>query len=332
LDEGLKHSSGRLVLVLGMHRSGTSAVAEAVVRLGVSCGEGPRMMEGDQWNPRGYFEDVELIACNDAILEEMGAHWAGPPERVAPAFSPSGELSRRVQALVEKVAGKGRAHMWKDPRLCVTLPVWGPSLACSPTVIVWRHPWEVAQSVRARDGLPLEASALLWEVYTRGALANTARMPRMLVDYAAMTSDPEPTVEKLGAFLLENGIIDSKTAVKQASTAVDPKLRRQRDDTKAQDFEKTLTSSQQRLLASLNHGKMEAPDYGITRPSAGGYLQAVAMLQRANADRIRLGAEKDRFERSYNYIMSRPLMRIYQAVKRIMRRTFTRRADADRDM
>ena len=41
------------------------------MRMGVGGGDGQRVMAGDRWNPRGYFEDLELVACNDAILAEI---------------------------------------------------------------------------------------------------------------------------------------------------------------------------------------------------------------------------------------------------------------------
>ena len=82
-SERPREDRGRMVVVLGMHRSGTSAVAEAVVRLGVAVGDSLSMDGPSEWNPRGYFEDPELNRINDAVLEAIGGSWAAPPEPAA---------------------------------------------------------------------------------------------------------------------------------------------------------------------------------------------------------------------------------------------------------
>ena len=285
------------------------------MRMGVGGGDGQRVMAGDRWNPRGYFEDLELVACNDAILAEMDAHWAGPPEQTPDGFSPSDGLSERMRRLIEETTGECRNCMWKDPRLSVTLRAWEPMLEGSVAAIVWRHPWEVARSVAARDGLPMAAGVLLWEVYTRSAMANTAGIPRILIDYGKMTTDAEGTVSRLGAFLADNGIVAPGREMEEAVRTVDPKLRRQRGATGAGELEGMLTPSQKRLLASLREGGLEAPAYPMTPVPVGVCMEITARLQEANAAVVRLTDERNRYQESFNHIMSRPAMRVYQAMK-----------------
>jgi len=63
----------RPVVVLGMHRSGTSAVAGCLERLGICMGR--RLAPGDEWNPGGYFEDRDLVELNDRLLSAQGIRW-----------------------------------------------------------------------------------------------------------------------------------------------------------------------------------------------------------------------------------------------------------------
>ena len=69
------------VLVLGMHRSGTSAVTQAVHHLGLDAG--PDQVGGDWSNPNGHWESQRLLAVNDALLARGGATWRSIPEGFA---------------------------------------------------------------------------------------------------------------------------------------------------------------------------------------------------------------------------------------------------------
>ena len=63
----------RAVLVLGMHRSGTSAVAGAVHLLGA---EPPKhLIPAAADNPSGFFEATTVLGVNDWILKAGGSTW-----------------------------------------------------------------------------------------------------------------------------------------------------------------------------------------------------------------------------------------------------------------
>lgn len=65
------------ILVLGMHRSGTSALAGLFNRLGVALPEGD-LIGASKSNPSGHFEPEEVVRIHDRILSETGSGWSDP--------------------------------------------------------------------------------------------------------------------------------------------------------------------------------------------------------------------------------------------------------------
>ena len=70
------NAPGRLVLVLGMHRSGTSTLARGLRVLGVALGK--NLLPAHPCNPKGFFEDAGLYAFNKALLAQLGLTWRSP--------------------------------------------------------------------------------------------------------------------------------------------------------------------------------------------------------------------------------------------------------------
>ncbi len=67
------------VLVLGMHRSGTSAVARLLDGLGLDAGPVEGLIGPTDHNPHGHFEVQALVDFNDRLLAELGGTWVAPP-------------------------------------------------------------------------------------------------------------------------------------------------------------------------------------------------------------------------------------------------------------
>src|SRR5579872_5565568 len=61
------------ILVLGMHRSGTSSVAGALTKLGGGTPHTP--MPPNDSNVRGFFESTPIVNFNDELLASAGSSW-----------------------------------------------------------------------------------------------------------------------------------------------------------------------------------------------------------------------------------------------------------------
>src|SRR5579884_3426223 len=111
------------VIVLGMHRSGTSAVTRVVNLLGLSLGREDDLYHAAD-NP-DHWESSALIEANDSILQKLGGRWDAPPnlqEGWESSDLMRGEMSRLRNTFLHVYPEDG--WVWKDPRTCLTLPLW----------------------------------------------------------------------------------------------------------------------------------------------------------------------------------------------------------------
>lgn len=187
-------ASGRIAyLVLGMHRSGTSAVTQLLSLAGAQLPK--NVMPGDEHNAQGYFEPWRIATFNDERLRAAGSAWddafAYPCPEIPPADS-ADWVARGGALFGEEFAGR-RYPLMKDPRVTVLLPFWRQVFEAGDLatrcVIPVRHPLAVAGSLGRRDGFAPQKSVLLWSAYMLAAEAYSRDLPRAFVAYDAMLAD-----------------------------------------------------------------------------------------------------------------------------------------------
>jgi hypothetical protein len=193
-------TKSKTVVVLGMHRSGTSVVAAVLRRLGVHIGD--QLLGAHKDNPTGHHEALDMLELNDRILHSAGGNWLSPPSRAA--------ILRQRRAFRSEIASlaweRNRRHKvwgWKDPRTALTVELFLPHLRNPRLVVVHRSPHEVARSLSARDGTDFEANMRLCRLYfERMEIAlRRSRAPRLEVHYERLRMDPRGEVERLARFL-----------------------------------------------------------------------------------------------------------------------------------
>jgi hypothetical protein len=153
-----------LVIVLGMHRSGTSFLMAALQAAGLYLG--PELMDApNAANVEGFFEAWEAVRINDRILAASGGSW----DRVPVEVHGDPETSERIERFLQEL----RSHTiagWKDPRTTLTFPVWQPHLTQYQIVACFRHPLSVAKSLQVRDEFPWDRGLELWAQYNEHLL------------------------------------------------------------------------------------------------------------------------------------------------------------------
>jgi hypothetical protein len=170
-------SSAPALLVLGMHRSGTSCLAGMLAAAGVAAtGESLRNWD----NARGHFERLELVRLNEAVLFRSGGHWLGAPEGVRWSEQEARERDRLLSQRVD-----GRAPLLKDPRTLLTLPFWRASTVPFRALGIVRHPLAVARSLQAWRGLPLAQGLALWMAHDQALREDQAKRGYPLIDFDA---------------------------------------------------------------------------------------------------------------------------------------------------
>lgn len=177
-DDTAGDGAGSTALVItGMHRSGTSLVASAVAMLGVDVGSD--LVPADRRNPKGYFEDNEFLALQRTMLARSspgdGGHadwgWTPAEQLDREQFAVFREQARRLAA---SRASRFRWWGWKDPRTTLLLDFWDEILDDARYLLVYRFPWEVADSMQ-RTGEEIflrhpEWALPIWTFYNRHLL------------------------------------------------------------------------------------------------------------------------------------------------------------------
>src|SRR5579885_2180702 len=239
------------ILVLGMHRSGTSAVARVIGLMGADIGTADELLPAHPTdNPTGYWERAELNAIHDRMLEAVGHRWdrlAGfdPRQLETETLEPAGAA---LQALIDRLQAAGKPWVAKDPRLCLLLSPWRARVAAACVVVV-RDPREIAASMGAgpRGVFTSPFVVALWEKYLRTLLADLDGASALFVDYAALLADPHAQSRRLLRGLQALGIEGLQPPEPQALDAfLSHDLRRS-----APRAHVTLSPDQERLYSWL---------------------------------------------------------------------------------
>ncbi len=176
------------VLVLGMHRSGTSFMIRALNLSGLWLGAETELstVEGRAMigNPKGNYENREAININDFILKKSGGAWYNPPRQLSSDEADAQRIRTFCAALEQGRPAEFQRWGWKDPRTLLTLNVWLRALQKRVFIVAsFRHPTAVAQSLLARDKIPMEVGYALWIHYNTLLLAYMEAFPHILVRF-----------------------------------------------------------------------------------------------------------------------------------------------------
>lgn len=201
VDLGVR-ASGQIV-VLGMHRSGTSSVGGLLHLLGAWPGPEERLLKGPD-NPKGHYEHADLHMACVRRLAAAGGDWRNPSEH-APATAV--DAFRREAAVVLESLEPHRPWFIKEPRLCLLAKELLPQLTHPVFVHVTRNIFDVADSLARRDDISQGDALALWKRYTSDAFAASDGWPRVLIDYDALMSDPIATTQKLHDDLSASGVL-----------------------------------------------------------------------------------------------------------------------------
>lgn len=204
MPENAERTQPQIVCVLGMHRSGTSLVTRMLNLLGLYLGPQEHLfIEPAEDNSKGHWEHREIVKLNDLILEQLGGAWEQPPPLVSGwDTSPTlDSVKQQCRRLIQADFGNSDFWGWKDPRTCLTLPVWQQLLPAMQYVLCVRNPMDVAQSLQFRNGLSIKHGSDLWFSHVSSALHHTATLPRHIVFYEDVMNDWPSELARLASFL-----------------------------------------------------------------------------------------------------------------------------------
>ena len=217
------------LLILGMHRSGTSALTRVLSLIGYAL---PKYVTGkSDGNVTGHWESALISELNESIFEELGLVWYswGPfkLERLNTRYK-----IQVIDDFVDKLNAEfpnSEDFVLKDPRLCRTAPIFLKAIKntnVSPKVIIpVRNPLEVADSLAARDNISKEQSALIWLRYILDAEFASRKHPRVFMFFDELLEFPERTLKVIFKTLNITPPTSIKDNLKEIERFLDRKIK-----------------------------------------------------------------------------------------------------------
>jgi hypothetical protein len=200
------------IVVLGMHRSGTSCLSRIVNLSG--AGLSVPVAGPNESNPAGHWEPLAGVAINDLILYINGGTWEDPPLcRHCPFW-----MRIKMRRFLGSLHWGGTA-VWKDPRTVLTFPFWKPLLRNYHILVTFRHPLSVARSLQRRDGFPLDRGLRLWRQYNDRLVSISQSEER--VHWVDFDAGPHQYRDQLQTFAAATGL----QLTQEALASYDPALR-----------------------------------------------------------------------------------------------------------
>ena len=214
----------RLVLVLGMHRSGSSLIARSLTSFGVELGLRAEWAAPD--NPTGFWEDQDVLAANELLLRLSDTTWSTVPLPMLNTFA-SRDIALTARLLLRDRLARHPIFGLKEPRLCRLLPVWRPAFEAASDNIsivhVVRHPSEVALSLKDRNGFQVGTGFKLWLDHVQRAYADCdPTWPAVTVSYDRFLADPSGELSRIGSAI--DLTLDASATVRFLKT-VEPSMR-----------------------------------------------------------------------------------------------------------
>ncbi|NII12387.1 glycosyltransferase [Oleiagrimonas sp. C23AA] len=247
-----------MVLVLGMHRSGTSAVAGMLSMLGVDFSE--NLIPPAEDNPKGFFEHADLWQLDQHLLEALDSDWDDPAALPAswdqtPA---SDELRSKAGEVLARDFAGAPVNGIKDPRMCRLMPLWRPLLSGqgfdTRVVLALRHPAEVIASLVRRDQLNPEHAAWVWLRHTLESERDTRGLPRAVIDYSQVLDDWRAQAQSIAQALDLHWPRPADEAAGDVDAFLESSLRHHRRQS-ALNLPEPLHGWVERVYAALHHAE-----------------------------------------------------------------------------
>ena len=190
-----------IIMVLAMHRSGSSMITRLISNLGVN--PGLDLLDARADNPEGFWENRKFHELHTKMLEASGIDWHVPSRDIDTArlLADFGEEARQI---VSEMDATGGAWAWKDPRTPIFLDFWTTILRGRELryVITNRHPASVSASLYRRNHFPDALSRCLWEFTYEQILQHVHPDDAYhIVDYDSLIADPQDHLTRLIRFI-----------------------------------------------------------------------------------------------------------------------------------
>lgn len=245
-----------VIIVLGMHRSGTSAITGLLQQLDIYLGSNTFAPQED--NVKGFFENIKVLNLNIKILGENFSSYEDTEYTLNIAKEKHSVYVQEAKQIIEEEFSKNTLFAIKDPRLCITFPVWEEAFKYFnikiKILLPYRNPFEIAQSLKTRNNFSIEKSLLLWAKHFFHAELYSRKYERYFIDFTDLVNNTNGILNILQKFLK----IDLKDASQRIEGFIEKELKHHNlsYDTINQDMPYFLTKT----IKMMKHNELNTTD------------------------------------------------------------------------
>jgi hypothetical protein len=191
----------RAIVVLGMHRAGSSAMTRVLSFYGAQLPS--NLMPSYTYNVSGHWEPQEVADFNDTILAELDSRWDdpfGPKDLLSHKRPTPKQVDRAREILRSNYDGVDDIAL-KEPRIAVLSNIWTAALNAEGFhvyyIIMVRAPHEVAASLKTRDNMPEDQAMLLWATYMIASESVSRGHPRIFINFNDLLESPDRVMDRI---------------------------------------------------------------------------------------------------------------------------------------
>ena len=230
------------IVVLGMHRSGTSLVSGILRDSGFFFGVNEDLTTPNDENPKGFFERKDFRKMNDDVLLSNNGDWNRLTKVLANGFSDVSieTYKSQLKEMEESLFNHSRWAL-KEPRICITYPLIASDLPPHKLLYIYRSPLDVAYSLWIRNKFPISYGLKLWEIYNKKCIEifKNSKLDKLCLSYENIIDGVSSTINEF------EGFIDKKVDL----SFIDKNLRR--SSKHKVDLSASISNEQNKVLNKL---------------------------------------------------------------------------------
>lgn len=192
-----------------MHRSGTSAVSNFLYNVGIDAGDPDKLLTSARDNQKGFFERQDIMEINDELLLCLNSSWDNPNISIIKKLSEVDiplDLFNKMKDVLGVYESADTPFFVKDPRFCLTLPLWLKLWRDPIIIICLRNPLEIGRSLQKRNGFSIFKGLGLWETYFDVLHNHLSQQKVVMVNFNQLLQNPNVVGELLCKELEQLGV------------------------------------------------------------------------------------------------------------------------------
>lgn len=192
-----------LIFITGMHRSGTSLLANLLNKASVYMGNPDDLLPPNFDNRFGFYESKNFLDINEKVLHKLNSKWDTTEDINLNSDKSISEEKESAEEFLKDLSEKHQYIGLKDPRATLLLPFWSNVIKKNKIKVLFviRNPLEIADSLKKRNSYSIDKSLGIWEVYTRKGLENNKKYDTLFVKYDEILDNPFPNFQRILDFL-----------------------------------------------------------------------------------------------------------------------------------